>query len=123
MATATTVPQSPPAARAGESPAATIQQHYALIDARRYADGYQLMSRDLQALNSPADYAGWFANKVHLLPVSVEVVSQTDSQAVVRSVVDSTDLRDGQPVTSRLSEQFVLTRENGAWRIDQVRRL
>ena len=101
----------------------TIRRHYALIDARRYVDGYALMDAHLRSLNSPADYAGWFANKVSITPLSVDLVSQTDNQAVVRSVVQTTDRVNGQEVTTQVAEQFVLRNEDGAWRIDQVSRL
>jgi hypothetical protein len=101
----------------------TIRQHYALIDAKRYADGYALMDAHLQSLNSPADYASWFANRVSITPLAIDLVSQTDDQAVVRSVVRTTDRLGGQDVTTQVSEEFVLHREGGAWRIDQVTRL
>jgi hypothetical protein len=118
----TAVPSTPVQAAAG-SPVGTIRRHYALIDARRYADGYALMDAHLRSLNSPADYAGWFANKVSITPLSVDLVSQTDNQAVVRSVVQTTDRINGQEVTTQVAEQFVLRNEDGAWRIDQVSRL
>ena len=110
-------------AAAPGSPVDTIRQHYALINARRYADGYQLMDAHLRGLNTPADYASWFANKVSIQPVSIDLVSQTDGQAVVRSVVQTTDRVNGQDVTTQVSEQFVLRDEDGAWRIDQVSRV
>ena len=118
----TTVPSTPVQAAAG-SPVDTIRRHYALIDARRYADGYALMDAHLRSLNAPADYAGWFANKVSIAPLSVDLVSRTDNQAVVRSVVQTTDRVNGQEVTTQVAEQFVLRYEDGAWRIDQVSRL
>jgi hypothetical protein len=37
--------------------------------------------------------------------------------------VDTTDLVDGQPVHSTVTEQFVLIPEGGTWHIDQVSRL
>ncbi len=114
---------APVQASASGSPVDTIRQHYALINARRYADGYTLMDAHLRSLNSPADYAGWFANKVAIEPISVELVSQTDAQAIVRSVVQTTDRVNDQDVTSQVSERFVLQQEDGAWRIDQVSRI
>jgi hypothetical protein len=105
------------------SPLATIQQHYALIDARRYADGYTLMDAHLRSLNTPAEYASWFANKVSIKPIAVDLVSQTGDRAVVRAVVTSTDLIDGKENTSRVAEQFDLHMEDGAWRIERVTRL
>jgi hypothetical protein len=105
------------------SPVATIQQHYALIDARRYADGYTLMDAHLRSLNTPAEYASWFANKVSIKPIAVDLVSQTGDQAVVRAVVSSTDLIEGKENTSRVAEQFDLHMEDGAWRIERVTRL
>jgi hypothetical protein len=122
-AVAPTLPPTSPAQTAAGSPVDTIRQHYALIDARRYADGYALMDARLRRLNSPAEYAGWFANKVSVTPLSIELVSQTDTQAVVRSVVQTTDRINGQEVTTQVAEQFVLRNEDGAWRIDQVSRL
>jgi hypothetical protein len=116
-------PQAPGAAAVTASPVDTIHQHYALIDARRYADGYTLMDARLRSLNSPADYAGWFANKVSIKPLSVDLVSQMPSQAVVRSVVDTTDTVNGRAVSSQVAEQFVLKLEDGAWRIDSVNRV
>jgi hypothetical protein len=101
----------------------TIQQHYALINARNYAAGYRLMDHHLQSLNSPADYASWFANKISIQPISIDLVSQSAGEAVVRSVVSSTDRVNGVDVTTQVSEQFVLRYEDGAWRIDQVTRL
>jgi predicted lipid-binding transport protein (Tim44 family) len=105
------------------SPADTIRQHYAFIDAKRYADGYSLMDAHLRSLNSAADYQSWFVDKISVKPISVDVTSQTDTEAVVHSVVDTTDRVDGQNVTKQVSEEFVLHAENGAWRIDQVSRL
>ena len=98
----------------------TIRQHYALINAHNYTAGYQLMDGHLQSLNSPSDYAGWFANKVAIQPISIDLVSQAGNQATVRSLVASTDRVNGQNVTSQVQEEFVLRNENGAWRIDQV---
>ncbi len=98
-------------------------QHYAFIDAKRYADGYSLMDAHLRSLNSAADYQSWFVDKISVKPISVDVTSQTDTEAVVHSVVDTTDRVDGQNVTKQVSEEFVLHAENGAWRIDQVSRL
>jgi hypothetical protein len=118
-------PQPTPAtpAQAATSPVDTVRQHYALINAKNYSAGYQLMDSHLQSLNSPSDYAGWFVNKVSVQPVSVDLVSQNDGEAVVRSTVSSTDRVNGQDVTTQVSEEFVLRNENGAWRIDQVARL
>ena len=110
-------PQSKPPAG---SPVDTIRQHYSFIDAKRYAEGYALMDTHLRSLNSAADYQGWFVDKISVKPVSVDLAKQTDTEAVVRSVVDSTDRVDGQSVTRRVSEEFVLHLEDGAWRIDQV---
>jgi hypothetical protein len=119
----TVVPTAPPSAAApAAAPVETIRQHYALINARNYAAGYQLMDSRLQSLNSPSDYAGWFADKVAVQPISVDQVSQTDDQAVVNSMVSSTDRVNGEDVTTRVAEKFVLHKENGAWRIDQVTR-
>jgi hypothetical protein len=47
-----------------------------------------------------ASYAGWFANQVSIPPVSIDLVSQTDTHAVVHSVVQTTDRRNGQEVTT-----------------------
>ncbi len=104
-------------------PVETIRQHYTLIDARRYSDGYALMDAHLRSLNSAADYAGWFANKVSIKPLAVDLISQTAAESVVRSVVETTDRVNGQNVTTQVSEQFVLHNENGAWRIAQVSRI
>ncbi|MGI9147540.1 MAG: hypothetical protein ACR2IK_13465 [Chloroflexota bacterium] len=112
-----------PAQAAATSPVDTIRQHYAMIDAKRYAEGYALMDAHLRGLNSPTDYAGWFANKVSITPVTIDLVSQAATQAVVRSVVQTTDRVNGQAITSQVAEQFVLRNEDGAWRIDQVSRL
>jgi hypothetical protein len=111
---------SPQARRPAGSPVDTIRQHYTFIDAKRYAEGYALMDAHLRSLNSAADYQSWFVDKISVKPVSVDVASQTDTEAVVRSVVDTTDRVDGQSVTKRVSEEFVLHAEDGAWRIDQV---
>ena len=81
------------------------------------------MDAHLRGLNTPADYASWFADKVSIQPVSIDLVSETDGQAVVRSVVETTDRVNGQEVTSQVAEQFVLRTEDGAWRIDQVSRV
>ena len=116
-------PSAPAEVAQSGSPVATIQQHYALIDGRRYTEGYALMDAHLRSLNSPAEYAGWFANKVSITPISIDLVSQTRDQAVVRSVVTTTDRVEGQNVTRQVAEQFTLRMENGAWRIDQVSRL
>ncbi len=105
------------------SPVDTIRQHYSFIDAKRYADGYALMDTHLRRLNSAAEYQGWFVDKISIKAVSVELASQTDTEAVVRSVVETTDKIDGQSVTQRVSEEFVLHAEDGAWRIDQVSRV
>jgi hypothetical protein len=102
------------------SPVDTIRQHYTFIDAKRFAEGYALMDAHLRSLNSSADYQSWFVDKISVKPVSVEVASQTDTEAIVRAVVDTTDRVDGQNVTKRVSEEFVLHPEDGAWRIDQV---
>jgi hypothetical protein len=110
-------PTRPPAAG---SPVDTIRQHYAFINARRYAEGYALMDAQLRRLNSPAEYAGWFTNKVSIEATSIDLVSQTEGEAVVRSVVLTTDRVNGEAVTSRVSEQFVLHTENGMWRINRV---
>jgi hypothetical protein len=118
----TVAPTAQAASRTG-SPVDTIRQHYALMNAKNYAAGYQLMDSHLQSLNSPSDYAGWFANKVAIQLISVDLVSQSDTEAVVRSVVSSTDRVNGQDLTTQVSEQFVLKNENGTWRIDQVTRL
>lgn len=104
------------------SPVATIQQHYAFIDARRYADGYSLMDAHLRSLNTPAEYASWFANKVSIKPIAVDLVSQTGDQAVVRAVVTTTDRVNGQDQATQVEEQFNLRMEGGAWRIDEVTR-
>jgi hypothetical protein len=114
---------TPTAAPGAVSSVDTIRQHYALIDARRYAEGYTLMSANLRALNSPADYASWFANKVSIKPISIDLVSQDEARAVVRSTVETTDLVNGAQATTTVSEEFTLRRENGAWRIDRVSRV
>jgi hypothetical protein len=124
----TSPPTPPPTQPAGAStvagsPVDTIRQHYALINAHNYAAGYQLMDSHLQSLNSPSDYAGWFANKVAIQPISIDLVSQTADQATVRSLVASTDRVNGQDVTTQVQEEFVLRKEGGAWRIDQVTRI
>ena len=118
-AAAAAQPASGPAVASG-SPADTIRQHYALINAGDNVNGYQLMDTHLQSLNTPAAFASWFANKVSVQPLSIDVVSQTSTRAVVRAVVLSTDRVNGQNVTSQVTEQFVLVPESGAWRIDQV---
>lgn len=105
------------------SPADTITQHYALITARDYSAGYGLMSSRLQRLNTPADYASWFTNKVSLQPLSIDIVSQSDDEAVVRSTVESTDRVNGTETKTLVREEFVLSREGGVWRIDQVTRI
>lgn len=111
------------AATPSGSPVDTIRQHYALINAHNYTAGYQLMDSHLQSLNSPSDYAGWFANKVAIQPISIDLVSQAGDQATVRSLVASTDRVNGEVVTSQVQEQFVLHNQDGAWRIDQVTRI
>lgn len=117
-----TAPPVAPAAVAGD-PAETIQRHYALIDARRYAEGHTIMSSNLRRQFSVADYAGWFANKVSLRPVSIQTVQQDETRAVVDTVVESTDRVNGQVVQQQVAERFVMVLENGAWKIDQVIRL
>ena len=102
------------------SPADIIRQHYAFIDAKRYAEGYALMDAHLRSLNSSADYQSWFVDKLSVKPISVDLASQTATEAVVRAVVETTDRVDGQKVTKQVSEEFVLHAEDGAWRIDQV---
>jgi len=77
----------------------------------------------LRSLNSSADYQGWFVDKISVKPISIDVAHQTDTEAVVRSVVTTTDRVDGQSVTRQVSEEFVLHVEDGAWRIDQVSQL
>jgi hypothetical protein len=94
-----------------------------LINNKRYDAGYALMSARLRTVNSPADYASWFTNKVAINPVSVELISQSDSQAIVRSVVETTDRVAGAERTARVAEEFVMRYEDGAWRIDRVTRL
>jgi len=115
--------RAPQVTQATASPADTIQRHYALITARNYAAGYALMSSRLQRLNMPADYAGWFTNKVSLEPVSISIISQTEDEAVVRSTVQSTDRVNGTETTAIVREEFALRREGGVWRIDQVTRI
>jgi hypothetical protein len=105
------------------SPVETIRQHYTFIDAKRYAEGYALMDAHLRSLNSSADYQSWFVDKISVKPISVDLASQTDTEAVVRSVVETTDRVDGQSVFRQVSEEFVLHAEDGAWRIDQVSQL
>lgn len=126
----TSAPTPPPApappprtAAPTPDPAATILQHYELIDSRRYDQGYELMSSRLRAANSPAVYRSWFQNKIGLQPLSVEVVSRDTTTAVIRALVRSSDRVNGQEVTQDVAEQFVLRLEDGAWRIDQVTRL
>jgi hypothetical protein len=97
-----------------------IRQHYSFIDAKRYAEGYALMDAHLRSLNSSADYQSWFVDKISVKPISIDLASQTDTEARVRAVVESTDRVNGQSVTKRVSEEFVLHAEDGAWRIDQV---
>jgi hypothetical protein len=94
-----------------------------LIDARRYADGYSLMDGHLRSLNTQAEYASWFANKVSIKPLAVDLVFQTGDQAVVRAVVTTTDRINGQDNTTQVAEQFNLRMEDGVWRIDEVTRL
>jgi hypothetical protein len=105
------------------APADTIREHYALINDRRFAEGHELMSSRLREMNSPEEYASWFANKVSIRATAIDVVSQTEEQAVVRSVVETTDRVNGVATTSSVSEEFGLRNENGAWRIDRVTRL
>lgn len=105
------------------SPVDTIRQHYTFIDAKRYTEGYALMDTHLRSLNSSADYQSWFVDKISVKPVSIDLASQTDAEAVVRAVVNTTDRVDGQSVTKQVSEEFVLHAEDGAWRIDQVSQL
>jgi hypothetical protein len=111
------------AAAASLGPADAIRLHYRLIDERRYDEGYQLMSARLRAQHSPAAYQGWFANKVSLRTVSVEIVSQEGGRAVVESVVDTTDRVGGRVVEQRVAERFDMLLEDGRWRIDRVTRL
>ena len=73
----TPVPRKPAEAAPDNSPVGTIQEHYALIDARRYADGYALMDAHLRSLNTPSEYASWFASKVSIKPIAVDLVSET----------------------------------------------
>jgi hypothetical protein len=81
------------------------------------------MSTRLRGLNSPEEYSSWFANKVSIKPAAIDVVSQTDDRAVVRSVVETNDRVNGVVTTTTVSEEFVLRNEHGAWRIDRVTRL
>jgi predicted lipid-binding transport protein (Tim44 family) len=111
---------APPAQLPAGSPVDIIRQHYSFIDAKRYAEGYALMDAHLRSLNSSADYQSWFVDKISVKPISIDLASQTDTEARVRAVVDSTDRVNGQSVTKRVSEEFVLHAEDGAWRIDQV---
>jgi S1-C subfamily serine protease len=104
-------------------PTETIRQHYALIDARRYDEGYQLMSANLRSLNSPAAYRSWFANKVGLAVISTNLVVEGDQRAVVEAVVDSTDRVGDATATRRVAERFQLVLEGGSWRIASVARL
>jgi hypothetical protein len=53
----------------------------------------------------------------------VDLVWQTDQQAVVRSVVQATDRANGQAVSTPVAEQSVLPDEDGARRIERVSRL
>jgi hypothetical protein len=94
-----------------------------LINARRYDEGYQLMSASLRSLNSPAAYRGWFANKVGLAVISTTLVDAGAQRAVVEAVVDTTDRAGSATVTSRVAERFQLVVEDGAWRIASVTRL
>lgn len=121
----TVTPQaaSPTTQAAAPSPQQTITNHYAAINDRRFSDGYQLMSAHLRSLNSPADYASWFVDKISIHPLSIQVVSQTADAAVVHSVVETTDRVNGRNTTTQVAEEFDLIRENGAWRIDRVQRL
>lgn len=116
-------PTSGPTPQPAAAPAETIRQHYALIAARRYSDGYALMDARLRAQFSPATYASWFAQKVTIQPTAIDTISQTAQQAVVRATVLSTDTVKGRNVTSQVTEEFVLIPENGAWHIDSVTRL
>jgi predicted lipid-binding transport protein (Tim44 family) len=109
--------------RPTSSPVDTIRQHYTFIDAKRYAEGYALMDAHLRSLNSSADYQSWFVDKISVKPISIDIASQTDTEAVVRAVVDTTDRVDGRSVTKQVSEEFMLRAEDGAWRIDQVSQL
>jgi hypothetical protein len=113
-------PSTPQGGPPAGSPVDTIRQHYAFIDAKRYAEGYALMDAHLRSLNSAADYQSWFVDKISVKPISVDLVSQTETEAVVRAAVDTTDRVNGQSTTKRVSEEFVLHAEDGAWRIDQV---
>jgi len=131
LAQSEATPQAKPSATAAAvaesatvgAPVATIREHYALIDGKRFDDGYELMSSQLRSLNSRADYASWFTNKVSIRALSVDLVSETGDQAVVRSVVATTDRVNGVETAATVSEEFNLRRERGAWRIDRVRRL
>jgi predicted lipid-binding transport protein (Tim44 family) len=115
-----TNPSAVPAKPVAGTPVDTIRQHYSFIDAKRYAEGYALMDAHLRSLNSAAEYQGWFADKISIKTISVDLKSQTDTEAVVRSTVETTDRVNGQNVTKQVSEEFVLHAEDGAWRIDQV---
>jgi len=104
------------------NPEDVIRRHYALITARDFDQGYQLMSSHLRGANSLDAYRGWFANKVSLKVLSVRTISTSTDRATIEAVVFSTDRVNGQTLESTVTEQFVLVPEAGSWHIDQVTR-
>ena len=100
-----------------ETPAQVLQAFHRNITNKNYRKAYNCLSKDFQNSMSYEGWASGFQTTVSSTASDVNIISQTDSQAVLTYTLKAVDNPGG---TKYFRGTAVLIKENDVWKIDEV---
>ena len=124
-------PRSPTASPAGPrpgqpadlTPEQTVGRYYELLDRRRFAANYAMLSASGQReAGSPSDWERAISPIVGARIRDITTRSQSAEEAMVTGNVELTRNVDGQITRSRYQANVFLVAEDGVWKIDRILR-
>ena len=110
-------------AAASVGPAETVQAFYSLLNERRFAVAYGMLSPDLRNSADFAPFDRWeqgYRHTVSISPIGVTVREQDEGQTVVEVQVESVDQRpSGGAIWQKFAGTWRLRDINGQWLLNQ----